>query len=85
MIPGMDHCQGGVGADTFDKVAPLERWVATGKAPEQLAASHLTAGRVDRTHLLCAYGKVAKWKGTGSTDDIENFSCVAEGPGKATR
>jgi feruloyl esterase len=85
MIPGMDHCQGGVGADTFDKVAPLEQWVATGKAPEQLAASHLTAGRVDRTHLLCAYGKVAKWKGTGSTDDIENFSCVAEGPGKATR
>jgi feruloyl esterase len=77
MVPGMDHCQGGVGPDTFDKVAPLEQWIATGKAPESIIASHLTDGKVDRTRPLCAYGKVAKWKGTGSTDDAANFICAA--------
>ena len=78
MVPGMDHCQGGAGTDTFDKVAPLEQWIATGRAPEPIIASHLTDGKVDRTRPLCAYGKVAKWKGTGSTDDAANFTCAAE-------
>ena len=31
MVPGMTHCQGGVGTDTFDKVAAIEEWMA--KAP----------------------------------------------------
>jgi len=78
MVPGMDHCQGGVGTDTFDKVAPLERWIATGTAPDAIIASHLTEGNVDRTRPLCAYGKIAKWKGAGSTDDAASFTCVAE-------
>jgi feruloyl esterase len=76
MVPGMGHCQGGPGTDTFDKVAAIEQWVATGKAPDQIVASHLTAGKVDRTRPLCPYGKTAKWRGTGSTDEAANFSCV---------
>ena len=78
MIPGMNHCQGGPGTDTFDKMAAIEQWVATGTAPDQIVASHLTAGKVDRTRPLCPYGKMAKWKGTGSSDDAANFSCVAD-------
>ena len=30
MVPGMNHCQGGVGTDTFDKVAAIEEWMAKG-------------------------------------------------------
>jgi feruloyl esterase len=78
MVPGMNHCQGGVGTDTFDKVGTLEQWVEQGKTPTQIIASHLTSGQVDRTRPLCPFGKVARWKGTGSTDDAANFSCVAE-------
>jgi feruloyl esterase len=77
MVPGMAHCAGGPGTDTFDKMAAIEQWVATGKAPETISASHATAGTVDRTRPLCPYGKVAKWKGSGSTDDAANFTCVA--------
>ena len=77
MVPGMNHCQGGPGTDTFDKMAALEQWVASGTAPAQIVASHLTNGRVDRTRPLCPYGSSAKWKGSGSTDDAANFSCVA--------
>jgi tannase/feruloyl esterase len=85
MVPGMNHCQGGPGTDTFDKVAAIESWVATGKAPAQIIASHRTEGKVDRTRPLCPFGQVAKWKGTGSTDDAANFSCVAEATDSRTR
>jgi feruloyl esterase len=77
MVPGMGHCQGGPGTDTFDKVAALEQWIQTGTAPNPIVASHLTRGTVDRTRPLCAYGQVAKWDGKGSTDEAASFACVA--------
>ncbi|OFW18736.1 MAG: hypothetical protein A3H97_17865 [Acidobacteria bacterium RIFCSPLOWO2_02_FULL_65_29] len=77
MVPGMLHCQGGPGTDVFDKVAAMERWISTGRAPDHIIASHVTSGVVDRTRPLCPYGQVAKWKGTGSTEEAANFSCVA--------
>ena len=78
MIPGMNHCQGGPGTDTFDKMAAIESFVASGKVPAQITAAHRTSGTVDKTRPLCPYGEVAKWKGTGSTNDAANFACVAE-------
>ena len=32
-----------------------------------------------RTRPLCAYPKVARWTGKGSTDEAANFVCVAPG------
>ena len=75
MIPGMDHCQGGVGTDTFNKVAAIEDWVSKGTAPAQIIASHATDGKVDRTRPLCPYPQIARYKGTGNIADAENFSC----------
>ena len=85
MVPGMNNCQGGPGTDTFDKMAAIERWVATGTSPDHIVASHLTNGKVDRTRPLCPYGKVAKWKGAGTTDEAANFTCVADSTVRATR
>jgi feruloyl esterase len=78
VAPGMGHCGGGDGPNVFDKVGPLERWVEQGKAPEQLIASHATAGKVDRTRPLCPYPQIAKYKGTGSIDEAANFVCAAK-------
>jgi feruloyl esterase len=78
MVPGMNHCQGGPGTDTFDKMGAIEQWIKTGAAPEKISASHLTNGVVDRTRPLCPFGQVAKWNGVGSSDDAANFACVAE-------
>ena len=75
MVPGMNHCQGGVGTDRFDKVAAIEEWMAKGIAPAQIVASHATDGNVDRTRPLCPYPQVAVYKGSGSTDEAANFSC----------
>jgi feruloyl esterase len=78
MVPGMSHCLGGPGTDSFDKMAAIEQWVASSGAPDQIVASHRAAGTIDRTRPLCPYGKVASYKGLGSTDDAANFVCSAE-------
>jgi feruloyl esterase len=76
MVPGMNHCQGGAGTDTFDKMAAIESWVATNKAPVQIIASHLTNGTVDKTRPLCPFPQVAKYQGAGDTKDAANFTCA---------
>src|SRR5205814_2741896 len=75
MVPGMHHCIGGEGPNTFDMVGALDQWVEQGTAPDQIVASHLTNGKIDRTRPLCPYPQVAEYKGTGSTDDTKNFIC----------
>jgi feruloyl esterase len=75
MVPGMNHCQGGAGTDSFDRMAAIAQWTQTGKAPDRIIASHLTDGSVDRTRPLCPYPQVATYKGSGSTNDAANFVC----------
>ena len=77
MAPGMAHCAGGEGPDSFDSLGALESWVERGKAPDEMVAAHRTNGQVDRTRPLCVYPKVARYKGSGSIDDAANFSCGA--------
>jgi feruloyl esterase len=75
MAPGMFHCAGGVGPSAFDAVTPLIRWVENGAAPDRLVASRVDHGQVIRTRPLCPYPQVARYLGTGSVDDAENFVC----------
>jgi feruloyl esterase len=77
MAPGMGHCGGGDGPNRFDMVTSLEQWVEHGKAPKEILASHSTGGKIDRTRPLCPFPQVAKYKGTGSTDEAANFVCSA--------
>ena len=91
MAPGVQHCAGGPGPDTFgqavnnnhtdaqhDLTLALERWVEEGVAPAQVIATKRVNGQVQRTRPLCAYPQIARYKGSGSTDDAANFSCVTE-------
>jgi feruloyl esterase len=75
MVPGMNHCRGGDGTDTFDAIGTLDQWVENGKAPQQIVASHRANGGADRTRPLCPYPQIAVYKGSGSTDDAASFSC----------
>ena len=77
MVPGMNHCPGGPGTDTFDRMGAIEEWIKTGTAPKRIEASHVTSGTVDRTRPLCPFGQVARWNGSGSTNEAANFACVA--------
>lgn len=75
MVPGMFHCGGGVGPDTFDKMTPLAEWVDHGTAPGRIVASRSVNGAVARTRPLCPYPEVARYNGSGSIDDAANFTC----------
>jgi feruloyl esterase len=76
-VPGMGHCGGGAGPSTFDALAALDAWRAYGRAPDQLAGSHSTNGVVDRTRPICAYPALASYRGSGSIDAAESFTCAA--------
>src|SRR5262249_35126282 len=75
MVPGMAHCGGGEGPDTFDMVTALEQWVEQGHAPDQIIATHSTNGQPDRTRPLCPYPQIAIYTGAGGIDDAANFTC----------
>jgi feruloyl esterase len=78
MAPGMGHCSGGAGPNTFDMLTALEQWVEQGRAPDRIIASHATKGIVDRTRPLCPYPQVATYAGAGSVDDAASFACRPE-------
>ena len=75
MVPGMAHCGGGDGPNSFDMVAALEQWREQGKAPDRIVASRVRDGKVDRTRPLCPYPQVATYTGKGSTDEAASFIC----------
>ena len=77
MAPGMGHCAGGPGPNTFDSLTALENWVEHGEAPDSIVAIHRTVGVVDRSRPLCPFPVVAGYSGSGSTDEAENFACQA--------
>ena len=77
LVPGMHHCGGGPGPNTFDMLPVLERWVEKGVAPDSVMASHATDGKVDRTRPLCPYPQGARYTGSGSVDEAANFRCEA--------
>jgi feruloyl esterase len=76
MVPGMGHCSGGHGPNEFDELAVLEQWREHGRAPAEIVATLRENGRVTRTRPLCPYPQVARYDGTGSIDEAENFSCM---------
>jgi feruloyl esterase len=62
-----------------DIINALERWVEQGVAPDAIIATKYKndIARTDlaRTRPLCPYPSVARYKGSGSTDDAANFVC----------
>jgi hypothetical protein len=98
MVPGMQHCGGGPGPDSFgafvnavpadaqhDLTVAIERWVEGGVAPNEIIASKRQSNdpksAVTRTRPLCPYPLVARYKGSGNTDDAANFVCAKEQAG----
>jgi feruloyl esterase len=76
MIPGMGHCGGGPGVNTFDSIGTLEKWVEQGIAPDQITGK----GAQGMTRPLCPYPQYAEYKGTGDLKDAANLSCTASAP-----
>ena len=87
-VPGMAHCSGGPATDQFDALTPLVRWVEQGEVPAGLAASARGAGNAggvnselpadwaaSRSRTLCPWPSVSRYKGSGSLDAADSFTC----------
>jgi feruloyl esterase len=79
MVPGMNHCQGGPGANVFDMLTPLVHWVEQDTAPDRVLATHYVNNMPDQgvafTRPLCSYPRQAVYKGSGNSNDAANFVC----------
>lgn len=73
LFPGVAHCGGGLGPDTFDVLTPVMAWVETGTPPGKIIASKVANGTVTRTRPVFPYPAVARYAGSGSIDDAANF------------
>lgn len=79
--PGMGHCGGGEGPNTWDKLPALVDWVENSKAPDSIIVTHSTGDVVDNERLLCPYPQEPVYIGpAGAQNDqrhwlAENFSC----------
>jgi feruloyl esterase len=79
MVPGMGHCGGGPGVNTFDSIGTIENWVEKGIAPDQM----MGRGAQGLTRPLCPYPQYAEYKGSGDLKDASNWACKA--PAAETR
>src|SRR5262245_23425395 len=75
MAPGVGHCGGGSGPNTFDMFGELVKWVESKQSPDGIIASRMQNNQTVRTRPLCMYPSVAAYTGSGSTDDAKNFVC----------
>ena len=74
MVPGMAHCRGGDGPNTFDTIGTLEAWREKNVTPTQMMGFNPQS---NLSRPLCAYPQVAQYKGTGNLKDASNWSCAA--------
>lgn len=76
LFPGVGHCSGGEGPDSFDLLTPMMAWVERGTAPNKIVAAKVENGVSVRTRPVFPYPKVARYSGSGSIDDAANFRPV---------
>ena len=77
MAPGMGHCGGGPGVNTFDSIGTLEKWVEKGIAPDQMMGT----GAQGLTRPLCPYPQYAEYKGTGDLERRGELGLQSAGAG----
>jgi feruloyl esterase len=79
LMPGVAHCGGGVGPDQADFLGAMEAWRERGVAPALITASRNSArsGVPPMSRPLCPFPQIARYKGSGSTDEAANFECAA--------
>jgi len=94
MVPGLQHCGGGPGANAFGQLGQgardpqhnmelaLVEWVEKGVAPSAIVATKFVdedpSKGVKLTRPLCPYPQVAKFNGDGDPNDAASFVCTAE-------
>lgn len=72
IVPGVYHCGGGPGADRFDSLGAIDRWVTHAQLPESLVARRRNS-KLSRP--LCPYPELPYYSGHGDPDAAGSFAC----------
>jgi len=77
MVPGMLHGPGTGGAENFDfdSLSLLTGWKEDHKVPDQLIVRHYKGGTQVGSRLVCQYPQIARYQGSGNTEDPSNYVC----------
>ena len=89
MAPGVEHCAGGPGPSAFGQLGiptssgskygvfdELVNWVEKGApAGSVVATKYNSDNKVEMTRPLCPYPQIARYKGTGDTNEAGSFTC----------
>ena len=82
--PGVLHCGGGPGANSFDMVAALDSWVETGTAPARIVGMKVAGGppgappatpATPMSRPVCPYPALPRYSGKGDANAAESFVC----------
>ncbi|MFL2840759.1 MAG: DUF6351 family protein [Pseudohongiellaceae bacterium] len=74
MMPGVNHCAGGAGFDTWSKLGTIDDWRESGRRPERINATHIEDG-IETTRPLCVYPQSAVYTSRGEASDAASFEC----------
>ncbi len=80
LVPGMQHCSGGIGPDQFDTLSAIEDWVEQGRAPDAIPAATKADSTTPHSLPLCPFPRQARYSGKGATTDAANWSCGVAPP-----
>ena len=91
LVPGMGHCSGGIGPNSFgngflsartdaehDLLSALEAWVEQDSAPGRFVGTGTAVNdpTATLTRPLCPYPQTARYLGRGNSNDAANFECA---------
>jgi feruloyl esterase len=77
LAPGVGHCGGGAGPDTFDTAILILAWVEQGIPPDQIIASKVVNGVTTFSRPVCPYPALPRYSGVGDPTQADSFKCVA--------
>jgi feruloyl esterase len=84
LVPGMQHCSGGIGPDQFDTLSAIEAWTEQGKPPDSIVASTKPDAATPHKLPLCPFPRQARYSGHGELTDAANWSCAPPAPETAS-
>jgi feruloyl esterase len=73
LLPGVYHCRGGPGADDFDSIDAMDKWVEHGEAPNAMKATRSSEPVISRP--VCQYPTMPRYNGKGDASQAESFHC----------
>ena len=73
ILPGVYHCRGGPGADDFDSIDAMEKWVEHDQAPNGMKATRSAEPAISRP--VCQYPTMPRYNGKGDGSLAESFHC----------